>query len=80
MNGQHQLDLHSNTDPVNIRMTGAKIDRGYLLPVTMEIDRAVIAVFVVVVKMDFERYAAELGLVAELESIRFAANIQNGRG
>lgn len=56
-------------------MKNVKIDRVYLLLVTMEIVRAVIVVFVAVVKMDFERYAAELNLVEELEPIRFVANI-----
>lgn len=56
-------------------MKDVKIDRVYLLPVTMDIDRVAIAEFVAVVKMDFERYAAELDLVEELEPIRFVANI-----
>lgn len=67
--------LHSNMDPVNIRMEDVRIDRVYLLPATMEIDRAVIAVFVAVVKMGFERCAAELDLVEESEPIRFVANV-----
>lgn len=66
--------LHLNMDLVNIRMRDVKIDRVYLLPATMGIDAA-IAVFVAAVKMDFERYAAELDLVVESEPIRFVANI-----
>lgn len=62
-------------DPVNIRMRDAKIDRVYLLPATVEIDRAVIVAFVAAVKMDFEQCAAELDLVEESEPIRFVANI-----
>lgn len=62
-------------DPVNIRVRDVKIDRVHLLPVTVEIDHAVIAVFVAVAKMDFERYAAELNLAVESEPIWFVANI-----
>lgn len=52
-----------------------KIDRVYSGPVIMEIGRAEIVEFVIVVKMDFERYAAELDLVEESEPIRFVANL-----
>lgn len=62
-------------DPVNIRMKDVEIDRVCLLPATTGIDRAVIVVFVAVVKTDFERYAAELDLVEKSEPIRFVANI-----
>lgn len=62
-------------DLVNIRTRDVEIDHVHLLPETMEIVHAVIAVFVAVVKTDFERCAAELDLDEEWEPIRFVANI-----